>query len=767
MNSGIFNSDFYPTPLEVIEKMLDGVVLDKKAVLEPSAGKGDIVDYLKRFDTEVIACEKSPELRAILEKKCRIIADDFLTVKAEQVSHIHLIVMNPPFTYDEKHILHAWNIAPAGCKVIALCNSNTLTNRRYNDRQQLSVVISEYGYSEELGKVFENAERKTDVEVSLIVLQKPGANYESEFEGFYLDEDPEEQSENAIMPYNFIRDLVNRYINAIKIFDDQLDAALRMNNLISSFYKSNVAMLISEDGKSLKRNEFKKDLQKNAWTYIFNKMDMQKFATAGLRADINKFVEQQQQIPFTMRNIYRMIEIVIGTQDQRMDKALLEVFEKVTKHYHENRFSVEGWKTNSHYLLNRKFIMPHVVTISWGNKLTTNYNGWAEPIEDMHKALCHLTGRNYESWSSTFSYFLNLVECKPGQLYNWGFFEFRAYKKGTVHFTFNNEDVWAKFNQRIAKILGYPLFENTKQGTPGKKLEKPGYGCVDTDKWAYWALRENKEEVGYYDFKKAIHEEWEDDEVKTFKNYYIGEHHIARVDTRKSDGDEFIEQWYDSWRSNTDIPPCMNPHAESEAVVLLRETYDYLEQASEKGCFNTCRRNIRTELARNWPLVKFSVKKTNYSTVRISWKDGPTTKQVDAILGKYEDHVTDETGDFRDYEPTEFTAMFGGAKYVFTEREMSDKTEEVFHKWAKGEYNDNNDFDTNFNCHSYGSLANKLFYYCEIPNTEFKIQQREHVSGCYSPENLWEVVSILNDEIIEENMDDELQVVDHNQLTIF
>ena len=57
-------------------------------------------------------------------------------------------------------------------------------------------------------------------------------------------------------------------------------------------------------------------------------MDLNKHSTQGLRDDMNKFVEQNQQIPFTMRNIYRMLDIVIGTTESRMDKALLEVFEK-------------------------------------------------------------------------------------------------------------------------------------------------------------------------------------------------------------------------------------------------------------------------------------------------------------------------------------------------------------------------------------------------------------------------------------------------------
>ena len=47
------NKDFYPTPQNLIDKMLDG--LDWKmihTILEPSAGKGNIVEALKKHDPE-------------------------------------------------------------------------------------------------------------------------------------------------------------------------------------------------------------------------------------------------------------------------------------------------------------------------------------------------------------------------------------------------------------------------------------------------------------------------------------------------------------------------------------------------------------------------------------------------------------------------------------------------------------------------------------------------------------------------------------------
>ena len=123
----MFDRDFYPTPIEVIQQMLSTSEINEKIILEPSAGSGNIVDYLKENGAkEVIACELNDKLRLIVEDKCRIIANDFLTVTPDMVSHIDMIVMNPPFSCEEDHILHAYEIAPQGCEIISLCNSSVM-----------------------------------------------------------------------------------------------------------------------------------------------------------------------------------------------------------------------------------------------------------------------------------------------------------------------------------------------------------------------------------------------------------------------------------------------------------------------------------------------------------------------------------------------------------------------------------------------------------------------------------------------------------------
>lgn len=506
----MFNPDFYPTPKDVIFQMLEGVIIANKTILEPSAGKGDIIDYLNENGAQtVLFCEIEKDLQTISQSKGKFLKSDFLQVTSAEVSHIDLIVMNPPFSEDTKHILHAFSIAPKGCKIISLCNSQTVLNSYSQTRKELKQNIDLYGSFQNLGACFQNSERSTGVEVGLITLQKQGADYSTEFEGFYLEDEAEPQGD-GIMSYNVVRDLVNRYVESIKIFDKQLEEAERMGNLTRGYFSVNIGMSITNEDKPIKRADFKKEMQKSGWNFIFSKMNLNKYATKGLREDLNKFVEEQTQIPFTMKNIYKMLEIVVGTNGQRMDKAIEEVFDKVTKHYHENRYNVEGWKTNSHYLLTQRFIFPNIVERGWSGQISTA--SWSslnyELIEDLVKAICFITGDNYDNtinlsnflrypykvkkennYLSYDSYFDSLnsaadyerklnatgqnVEIETskaewGEWINWGYFKIRCYKKGTVHFEFLDKELWARFNQRVAKIKGYPLYEKA----PDKRTEK-------------------------------------------------------------------------------------------------------------------------------------------------------------------------------------------------------------------------------------------------------------------------------------------------------
>ncbi len=289
------------------------------------------------------------------------------------------------------------------------------------------------------------------------------ATTSTEFDDFFTDEqDDPEKHENSIMSYNAVREVVQRYVNAVKLYDQVLETAVKMNELTSHLaHVKDVVFTCTQDKVQVSRDDFAKELQKKSWGWIIGKMNLQKYSTRGLMDDINKFVEQQKNAKFTMKNIYLMLDAIVQTAGQRMDKALLEVFDNLTMHYHENRWNVEGWKTNSHYLVNKKFIESYIAPVSrWGSGMDIS-SGRADRLDDLDKALCYLTGA---PWTNERRFYPSVSGKQTwGEWFYWGFFEVKLFKKGTGHFKFKDENVWALFNQQIARIKGFPLPENLRR----------------------------------------------------------------------------------------------------------------------------------------------------------------------------------------------------------------------------------------------------------------------------------------------------------------
>lgn len=480
----MFNKDFYPTPNEVIEQMLFGIDIAGNVFLEPSAGKGNIIDYLtERGAKEVLSCEINPDLAKIASSKSRLIANDFLTVQAHEISHVHAIVMNPPFSADEDHILHAWKVAPDGCVIVSLCNSNTVSKGYRNSKQQeIAELIELYGRDDYFGDCFSSAERKTDVRVSCVWLYKPKQGEDEFSDYFSMQDDDFAGLESGLIKYNYVRDIVNRYVAAIRLFDKIEPLAKEVNELTMPVSKYGIKFGAFETGRSnysdrpISRDTYKKELQKQCWQKIFSDMKMDKYITAGVKSTINNFVETQIHVPFTMKNIYKMLEIIVGTHGSRMNQVLVEAFESICAFaWKENCTGGEKWKTNSDYVINKKFIVPHICRVenySYTREyVRISYGGYySEKINDIVKALCHLTGANYDDFTAI-SRFASDNNLYWGQWYDWGFFRIRGYKKGTMHFEFKDENVLELFNRRVAEIKGWKL-PQTSNAT--KKARKKG-----------------------------------------------------------------------------------------------------------------------------------------------------------------------------------------------------------------------------------------------------------------------------------------------------
>lgn len=112
--------------------------------------------------------------------------------------------------------------------------------------------------------------------------------------------------------------------------------------------------------------------------------------------------------------------------------------------------------------------------------------------------------------------------------------------------------------------------------------------------------------------------------------------------------------------------------AHAAAIVALSTQPDlaHLTQLAD-GSGTTAAANIRKELKKAFPAVKFSVRKERYGSVLVSWTDGPTVARVEAITDRYVEGHFDGSDDCYKYERSPWTEVFGGARYISTRREQS------------------------------------------------------------------------------------------------
>ena len=167
---------FYPTPAALADVLLSGPDWSiVNAVLEPSAGKGDLAEaiqkritgdrgYYARERVDLDCIEIDENLQHILTgKELRVVHDDFLTFETFKV--YDAIIMNPPFDKGAEHLLKALKMQEKGGYIACILNAQTILNPHTYARQTLVGLLSKYGAEITYHDgAFADAQRKTGVQ---------------------------------------------------------------------------------------------------------------------------------------------------------------------------------------------------------------------------------------------------------------------------------------------------------------------------------------------------------------------------------------------------------------------------------------------------------------------------------------------------------------------------------------------------------------------------------------------------------------------------
>ena len=117
--------------------------------------------------------------------------------------------------------------------------------------------------------------------------------------------------------------------------------------------------------------------------------------------------------------------------------------------------------------------------------------------------------------------------------------------------------------------------------------------------------------------------------------------------------------------------------AHAKALVDLAAQYPQLKRAETTYAGGKLAAvNMRVLLKEAFKGVKFSVT-SDYNSVRVNWTDGPSDKQVNEVIGRFDIGASDSQSDYFYTVSTAFSQLFGGVQYLFTRREVSDSLVQV------------------------------------------------------------------------------------------
>jgi protein-L-isoaspartate O-methyltransferase len=135
---------FFPTPPDLIMMLMElADVQPGMLCLEPSAGKGDIAEALRKAGGEVHCVEIQHCLREILlAKGLDVKDDDFTAYDPHEGERYNRIVMNPPFEkgQDIDHVLDAIQLLRQGGRLVAVMSTGPFfrSDSKSRDFQQFA-----------------------------------------------------------------------------------------------------------------------------------------------------------------------------------------------------------------------------------------------------------------------------------------------------------------------------------------------------------------------------------------------------------------------------------------------------------------------------------------------------------------------------------------------------------------------------------------------------------------------------------------------------
>lgn len=483
MNEKVWK-DFWPTPKSVFDEMFSLVDWSRvSTVLEPSAGKGNLIHFLedkwaemrhtawKSFRAPKIdAIELNPALRKQLqEDDISICGQDFL--KFSSLAPYDLVFSNPPFANGDLHLLHAIDLMEnwGGGQIVCLLNEETLKNPYSVSRQALAQKLEQYRAKIiALGPAFANAERSSNVNVSLIYIDIPRVSQESFLYEQYKEETIAKEcyaTPEELVEHGMIDAVCRLFENEVRLGFKLIEEFYAVTPYLQNEGNPYFTLKLNGSDKSVSKRAFVEAVRMKYWTRFFHNDEISQQLTTNLRTDyFNRVNTEYRHYDFNRINIATAHLEMSKNLVAGIKSTILALFDKLTHQYSwypESKHNIHyfnGWRSNECGKVSEKVIIPLAgyrdLEFSWGGFKPSDYRV-VEELADIEKCLAFFDGE-YRAGKEAVEHALKTAE-SSGQTKNipLKYFSVTFYKKGTCHIRFTDMEILKKFNVYAAQGKGW------------------------------------------------------------------------------------------------------------------------------------------------------------------------------------------------------------------------------------------------------------------------------------------------------------------------
>ncbi len=511
----MFNKDFYPTPKTLALRMFNKVDFTRvQSILEPSAGKGDLIDSLGDFryhydarrNQEIFAIEIELELQAVLkDKDINVIDSDFL--QHQSTMYFDLVMANFPFSDGERHLTKALDMLYSG-QIVCLLNAQTIKNPFSNERKALVKRLSDLDADiEYIEDAFRDAERKTGVEVALIYVS---IKHDIEMDlctGMSEErskEMPNIEEQNELATRNHYANLVSDFNRTFELVNQQMLDFYKNYKHVSKYLSLNVVReddnYLDDLNKKLKRqhNRFVKAIKGDFWEKVTDLPEIKKYLPSKQRKLMASNSETFLCKEFTQANIHQFAMNLIADFPKHIDDAIVDVFEELTRYalkdtrWHGDEYATSihyfnAWKTNSGYKINKKVIFP-AMRSSW-DVSHSRLGGCSQGLlEDIELIMSYFKPKQGD-WSGIVEICNRMLLMGQNRKIETEYLYVSVFKKGTIHLEFKDLDLLRRFNIEACKRKAFLPMDYAEQAYQDLSTEQQGVVNAFEEKQDYKPIK--------------------------------------------------------------------------------------------------------------------------------------------------------------------------------------------------------------------------------------------------------------------------------------